>query len=214
MSEENIGDVTFTEQERNELIEQIANLEQDKENVVNELKSERTLKQEAQKELEAKKDVPVTPADATDPIKLMEGVLQKRDEDSAATQRAEALEDFKNSHVEFNSESDAAGIVFAKFEKELNRFNTSGIKSKAEMSKLLSEAYDFMNRNATKHEESAQYHKGSKPSSGSVPEGSNNGNLTDAETRLMLEIGWTKDRFVAAKAKRPAYIASLLKYRA
>lgn len=208
MSEE---DIKKAEEEKAKLIETIANLEQDKANVVSELVAKRESERLAKEELERVKKEKGSDFNNTDPTEIVEKVLQKKEQEASQNAFELAKTELKRKYNEFSPETDSAGIVFKKFESEMSKFNFSGLRTKEEYANRLDEVYEHMNR--TKHgDEKAQFYSGQRQS-GSDTKTTDGSNLSDAESRLIRELGWDKERYLKQKEKRPAYIASLLKYR-
>lgn len=209
---------TLTEREK-ELVEKIAGLEQDKANLVNEIKDERTKKQEreaaleaAKSELEKVKSAQTKPEDSVDPEVLVEKVLRRKEEESSKNAMYEAKMAMKTLYNEFSDASDAGGILFNKFETELAKFNLSGLKTKEDYLNRFKEVYEFMGRKSKPAGESSSFYNGQRQD-GSTPPKVEDVNLSGSEVKLMQELGWDKDRYLKAKAKRPQYIATLLSYR-
>lgn len=189
--------------------EKIANLEQDKANMVDELKAEREAKRIAKEELEKTKTK--TDLNITDPIEIVKRVLQEKEVEESKGAFEQAKAELKETYNEFSSETDTSGIVFKKFEDEMAKFNFSGLKTKEEYKARLNEVYEHMNR-TKKPSDSVNFHTGTKQF-GSEQRTTDSSTLSDKEVKLINEMGWDKERFLKTKEKRPAYVASLLKYR-
>lgn len=105
--------------------------------VVNELTEERRKKQEAIDKAN------ITNPQSVDVSTLVEKALQEKESQRKQSEITEAIAEFKSSKPEF--QNDAAGIVFEKFKNELNKFNLSDIRNKAEATARLNEIYRFVN---------------------------------------------------------------------
>lgn len=202
----------LTEREK-ELVEQIANLEQDKANLVDEVKNTRTAKQEREKELDDLKKALEKEGKESDPEEMVERVLTKKAEAEAKKNLDKAKQSFRDSIKEFSEEVDTAGIVFSKFEKEMSKFNFSGLQTQEEFEQRLKEVYEFVNRGKRQPNDSVQFYKGTPPNLGTDPKTNDGVNLSSVENRLLDDMKWTKDQYLKVKAKRPHYVANLLKYR-
>jgi len=114
--------------------------------VVDELKEERRKKQEALERQQNINNPNPNPESSGEPDvnQLVEQALAKKERERAENEVKSAIEEFKNSKTEF--QSDTTGMVFEKFKKDLSRFNFSDIQSKEEAKKRLNEAYDFLRR--------------------------------------------------------------------
>lgn len=212
MSEEDIkkAQEEFAAKEK-EYHEKIANLEQDKANVVEELKEKREAARLAKEELEKVKGATKPDLNTTDPEEIVVRVLQKKEEEASRTALEDAKAELKRTYNEFSPETDTAGLVFNKFEKELSKFNLSGLRTKEEYMGRLKEVYDFMNRTKSTTEKT-NFYSGTRQS-GSDAQVRDDASLSDSEAKLIRDMGWDKERFLKTKEKRPAYVASLLKYR-
>ncbi len=200
----------MTEEEQNALIEKVANLEQDKANVISELTQKRESERLAKEELERVKKEKESDPSISDPRKIVEEVLNQKEQEAAKEAFKDAIEDLKKTYNEFSQETDAAGIVFGKFENEMRKFNFSGLKTKEEFKARLDEVYNYMNR--TLPPKSQEFYQGTRQS-GSEQKTTDKNTLSDKEMRLIQSMGWDKERYLKTKAKRPVFIESLLKYR-
>ena len=195
-----------------ELMDIAAKAEADKQAAVSELIEKRESERLAKEELAREKDKQTNPnLDNTDPTRIVEQVLEKRKQEDSKKAFEDALQEMKKTYNEFAPETDAAGLVFKKFETEMSKFNFSGLTTKDEYKTRLKEVYEHMNR-ATRNQESNSFHSGT-PQFGSEHRTMDSAGLSEKEQRLMRDMGWDKDRFLKAKAKRPAYVASLLNLR-
>lgn len=201
------------EEREKELVEKIANLEQDKANLVEEIKGERTKKQETADRLVAveeelkKAKGEANPTGEPDPEAVVNRVLAQKEQESAKAALEQATEDFKRAHNEFASESDPAGIVFSKFKKELSKYNLNGLKTKEEITERLKEVYSNMNRTEPE-EPKPEFYQGTKPSGSDAPI-NDNATLSDGEVRLLKDFNLSKEQYLKIKEKRPAYVSSL-----
>lgn len=202
------------EEREKELVETIAKLEQDKANVVNELVSQRERARKAEEEAQkTREELEKKAADAnlnnTDPEEVVNRILRQKEEESIKGSYEDALKEFKNSHNEFSDSTDTAGLVFDKFKGEIAKFNLSGLRTKEEIKQRLTEIYEFSNRK--KSDDKVNFYNGTRQS-GSDAKITDNAGLSNAESKLLNDMGWDKERFLKIKEKRPTYIASLLKY--
>lgn len=213
MDDENKDQMTDREKE---LVDQIANLEQDKANLVDEIKNTKKTKQELEKEYQDKidslnKERQELPDQDSDPEQVVNRVLEKKEEAKAKENFDAAKEDFRKSVQEFAN--DEAGLLYKQFEKDMKKFNFSGLTSKEDFNNRLKEVYEFHTRNRQTQEPSKTPYEGTPSQSGTDPKVTDDAALSAAENKLLRELGWDKDKFLAVKTKRPQYVASLLKYR-
>lgn len=182
-----------------------AEFETAKQAMVNELQAERLKRQEVEEELKKKE----SPNPITDPEKLVEEILNKKEVEQAQANRKEALEEFKRSMPEFAPDKDLAGLAFRKFEETLRRFNSDGLKAKEDFKQLYADAYELMTRRTSDNK--VPYYKGTPQVNPDPKEGDEM--LSEDDKRLMKELGWDKQRYLKQKLSKPAFIASLLSRR-
>jgi hypothetical protein len=211
MDENNKPQEKLTEREK-ELIEKIANLEQDKTNLVGEIQETRAQKIVREKEIADLKKSLETEGKESDPEALVERVLSKRAQESADSNFEKAKLAFKEQVKEFSKDVDQAGILFSKFEKEMSKFNFSGLSTHEDFLGRLKEVYEFTNRGKTQ-DNKLEYYKGSPANLGTDPHSNDGASLTAAESKLIKDLNWSKEQFMKVKVKRPTYVAQLLKYR-
>ena len=191
-------------------------------NLTEELKDVRTSRAEDRKALDAllkakEEETPPAPDDGTDAEKnvntLIEQALVKRDNQSVENNYKTVESNFKNSINEFKEDNDSGGLKYAAFQKELNKFNLSGLTSKEELTARFKEVYEFMNRNkAPENQSNLNQYAATPPSNGVQPKEVDNTTLSRAELDLIKNHNWTKDRYIKLKERQPQYIQSLLRY--
>jgi hypothetical protein len=139
---------------------------------------------------------------------LVEELLSKREKEALKRGFETAEEEFKSAFKEFLPENDAGGLKYAKFKKELEKFNFSNVASKEEYISRMKDAYKLMNPGVAISESPINH---SSPSHfGVSPKVDEDGDLTSKESALIKMMGWTKERFMEVKKKRPHYVNSLL----
>ena len=195
-----------------ELVEKIANLEQDKANLVGEIQETRAQKIARENELKNFKETIVKKEDNSDPEQIVERVLSKRAQEASEKNFELAKSSFKEQVKEFSKDVDQAGILFSKFEREMSKFNFNGLNTQEDYLSRLREVYEFTNR-GKQPDARIEFHKGSPSTLGTDPHSSDGANLSSAEAKLIKEMNLSKDQFLKIKAKRPHYVANLLKYR-
>ena len=205
--------VEAAEKREKELVEITAKAEEAVANMTEELKGERTKKQDALKELEELKGKQDPKPTGDDPEEVVERVLTRRQEEESKSNFASSIDDFKKTVPAFSKESDEAGIAFGKFENELKKFNFDGLNSKEEFMTRFKEVQEYMNRGKKETDEPESFHQGTPQGDGSDPGEDDSATLNDAEKRFIREDGMDKAKFLEIKAKRPHYVASLLKLR-
>jgi phage I-like protein len=187
-----------------ELINALAEKNQAVENLTEEIKQVRKEKQEAEKNLQ--NNGGETPED------VFKRLLEKEKQESVKTDLETAKDEFKKDFKEFSEANDPGGLKYAQFEKELRKFNLDGLKSKDGFKNRFREVYEFMKRSEKKADEGQVPYNGSSSHQAGDPEEVDTTNLSAAEIRLINERGMTKEEYIKAKAKKPAFFATLLRY--
>jgi len=196
------------EKERQELIEKIANLEQDKANTVGELQSVRKERAELKEKLEL-----LNKEEEGDVEKTVKEVLSVREKENAKKAFQNSVDSFKSKHSEFENSNDAGGIKFKLFERELSKFNLEGLTSENEFNKRLEEVYEFMNRGKKDNAPTNNNPYAATPNSGgAAPRVDDLPNLSSKEKSLLKSNGWSLERYLKVKEKRPDYIRTILQY--
>jgi hypothetical protein len=127
--------------------------------------------------------------------------------------RDESLEDFKNTHKELFAEAnDAGGIKFEAFKKHLAKLNLSGLTTAKQLKEAYEDALILMNKGKT---QSPANGGGGSPftpnNSGGNPHSEEGSQLDASEQKLIQQIGWTEEKYLEQKKKRPSYVANLLR---
>lgn len=211
MDEDKDLGVELSEREK-ELVEKIANLEQDKANLVGEIQETRAQKIAREKELENFKKTLEGKETTPDPEELVERVLSKKAQEESVKNFERAKNLFREQVKDFSKDVDQAGILFSKFEREMSKFNFNGLSTQEDYLARLREVYEFTNR-SKQPDSKIDFYKGSPANLGSDPYVNDGASLTTAEAKLLKEMNLSKEQFLKIKAKRPHYVANLLKYR-
>lgn len=195
-----------------EVIEELAQAKQAVENLANEIKELRSKKNEEIEELKKKiVEKPEAGEDKVDVHSQVEKVLNERHEKEIEIARKEAIEEFRNSLPDFSADNDPGDIKFKAFQKELNKFNLSDLRSKEEVKARLKEVHDFMNRGKQKTETPYNPYAAS-PKSGGAPADGGSSNLSDKEKILIRKHGFSEEKYLKLRDKQPGYIATLLRF--
>lgn len=204
----------MTEREK-ELALQLAEAEQAKANMTSELVEIRKQKQEEaaeklrlKEELEKRSTVPDA-GKATEDV--VHTVLAKEREKAAQRNLELAKEEFRRMNKEFSSDTDAGNLLFQKFEREFNKFNIQGLETKEEFAARMKDAYRLISN--TTPDNKVNFYTGTSNESATDPKVVDTDNLSAAEVKLFTEMGWTKEKYLSHKAKKPAFVASLLRNR-
>jgi len=155
---------------------------------VEELIEERKKKQEAIEKLKLSNG-------ETDINDVIEQAFKTRKEETRTADFKSALDEFKVSKPEF--QSDAAGLVFGRFETGLKRFNFSDVETKEQMKTRLEEAYRFLSPKGDDKEEDS--YTGSPSGGNPVPQ--YNAQQTLDEKTVLENTGMDAERYKALRGK-------------
>lgn len=186
------------------LIEELANLRQDKSNLVAEIKTLRT-----------KKDGESVNADV---IKeqakaVVAELLSENQKAETANARRLAEEKFKNTVKEFHPDNDPGGLKFDALMKKFSRFNTGELKTVDEYLEAYDEANILLNKDKIVGESYSGISYAATPSSSpqSILAKDDSG-LSAEELRLIKSQGIDKEKYLKMKQKRPEYVKTLLQF--
>lgn len=179
--------------------------------VVEELKTERVKKQTAEAERDTYKAKVDNKTDtgADDVETKVRNILAEKERANALTAKQTAEQKFKSAHKEFDESNDPGGIKYAAFQEKLKRFSTDGLVSETEYLDVYADAYKLLTGKPAEQIQYNPYASTPSQNGANLKEGDKNP-LSDKEERLIKQQGWTKERYLAQKAKRPSYVASLL----
>lgn len=191
----------MSEEDIKKLVDEVANLKQDKENVVNELK-----------ELRAKKPDQIDPAMIETKAKeIVERLLNEESGKKFTEIRIDAEKNFKQSFKEFHPDNDPGGIKYTAFQNTLTKMNLSGLKTAEEFAEAFEDAYLVMNKKSIKngaYSNHADLNPIFAPDARSV----DGDNLSLKELKLIKQQGMDKAVYIKMREKRPSYVQELLKW--
>jgi hypothetical protein len=183
-------------------------LESEKAGLVEEIKVERTKKQEAA-------DLARAALEANDPDAKILSVVEKRLEQEKTkqieTSRAQFEDKFKSSNPEFQPSNDPAGIKFEAFKKILTRFNLSGLTTETEFADAYKDAMLLLKREeGTPANQSINRNSFSPSTKSSTATETDTSELSAQEQKLIASINWTKEKYLKLKASQPHFVTDLL----
>ncbi len=198
-------EVKLTKEEFDKLVNSSAESKQALANVVNEIKEMRTLNADLKKKVEE------APESTTDIQKAVEQELARREKDSIQSIYAQATEGFLAAHPEFSQENDPGGIKLTAFQKSLGRISLNGLKTKEQFDEALSDALSLMERK-TNLDSNIVLPPSSKGNP-ALPRVASSYHLPPAEEKLVkAHFNGDVEKYLVAKAKRPAYFEELLQW--
>lgn len=215
--------VQVTPEQVEELKSKIAALETEKANIVGELQDDRKKRQDLQEEVNLLKtsleDATKKNLESTDPKDVLQTVsalldqkLGERDASVAKGNKTAAIERFVNENKEFHPENDTTGKRREALENAIAMFNTGGLVSESDFYQVVKNAHRVLGGNTTPSDPAPQNPYSSTSPSSTDPKPSGDPELSAGEKRLIEKNGWTKDRYLALKAKNPGYMEKLVSY--
>lgn len=210
--------MALTEEEVQKLQDELAKAKTDLVGVVDELKISRTGKGEAEGreaalklEIEDIKKKLTDGGQQPDVAGEIQKALGKEKEETSKRNRERALANFKSAHKEFDPSNDPGGIKFSALESKLARFSTAGLTEESDFTAVLNDAYTLLNPKKVETKvripgESTSSSPASPKESDGAPE------LSAKEYTVMTRLGWTEEKYLEQKAKRPSYVKGLLNY--
>jgi len=225
MTEEEIAQLKA---EKDALVEELAQSNQAKANLVSEVKDLREKKQltESEKEQLAKKVKELEDLKNIDPSELnahtVEEIISRKLNETLSSQNKAnveknqriALDKFKKLHPEFQDANDEGGIKFNILEKELATFNVGNAQTVEDFESIFEKARLLVTKeDSNKKQIIAPYSHTPQTESKTVPTVDETEKLSPAEQR-MVDNSFAGDvsKYLAVKAKRPDYIETLLRY--
>lgn len=166
--------------------------------VVEELKTERQKKNEALEKL-----TNINQGGPVDVETVVSEHLKRKEQERIASELNAAIEEFKNSKPEF--QSDTAGIVFDKFKGALSRFNLSDVTTKEQAKQRLEEVYRFVNFKP--NADGSTDYPGGIPGGYSVPEADRP--ISTEIKSAVAAAGMTEEKFTDFKKKYPEALSGL-----
>jgi hypothetical protein len=210
----------LTEAELEKAILSSKTSEQEKVNLVNELKDQRKARQfieDENKVLKAENEKLKTGSGGSNSDderaqKVVRLVLEERDKAESENNKKIAFEQFKNRHKEFHPDTDTGGVKWSLLEAKMRKFDTSSLKTTQDFIEALNDAYALL-RNQNDGGERFQNPYSSSPSnSSSFPKEVDPNNLTARELKLIQDnYGGDKKRYLKIKEKYPVFVDSLLR---
>lgn len=209
----------MTEEEQKALLEEVKALKASLANVVEEVKTERKTKQDAQAESEALKlkikeveDKQKAGATGDDVEAKVRAILNEDAKKSADSARVVAEQKWKANHTEFSETNDPGGVKFAAIKGKLSRLSDQGLSSENDFIGLFEDAYVLVKKERNIDSHDYNPYAASNSSNGGAPKETNANNLSAKEEKLMKMEGWDKEKYLKMKAKRPSFVESLLQY--
>lgn len=202
------------------LQDQIQKLESEKTNLVDEIKNDRTKRQELQDKIaDLQKQIdnnnPPAPEISTEnPIDISKAVadeLARIKSKEAEDNSKKAFEQFIIENNIYSEDNDPAGLKAEALRKQLGRFNTTGIHSVEDFKSVIKDADKLLRQgddNPVKTVDNPD--DASLPTTGDGATPLKTTKLSDAEKRLLERSNMTEERFLELKQKQPGMIKDLL----
>lgn len=208
-----------------ELKQKIAQLEQEKTGLVDEIKEDRNKRQGLQQEIDLLKES-VTSATAknaeanpddvkTIAVQAVQEVLNSDKASRAKENKSRAFEKFIIEHKEFNSENDPTGKKREALQNKFNSFRDDGFTEVNEFYSLIADASKLLGVDTTPKtsvESEVPNPYTSTPLTHVTPSIVDTKGISDLDKQLMEQNGWSEEKFLGLKQKNPTFVQSLYKY--
>lgn len=210
--------------EQKELESKIATLEEEKSNLIGELKDDRKRRQELTDEIENLKEdlkkateqsVKNENIDSTKVADVVRNVLSEEAASKAKDNFKVAFEKFVNENKEYHEENDASGLKRDALERKLKRFNTEGLYDIDDFYSVIKDANNLLRGPDTPRQasEGQNINSPSTPSSKTAPQTvPQESDLSETEKNVIERIGMSKERFQKLKERDPRYVEDLMQY--
>lgn len=208
MTPEQIVELAEKAQLADELKTKHEQAESEKANLVEELKEERKKKQLAEAALAVNNNGSQV-VDEQKARDIVKAVLSEERSNQIETTRSEFDAKFKASNPEFNTSNDPGGIKYDAFKKTLSKFNLNGLTKESDFAEVYSAAMILLGKGQTQNNQGNNPYAFGQTSRGNITAASDN-NISAKERKLIESIGWTEEKYLQQKAKRPEYIQSIL----
>jgi hypothetical protein len=205
----------MTDEEIKALQDKVTQLEADKTSLVGETTELRKARADKDAELKLVQDALKaateknlqTPEDAKI-AEALEKLLSQKEQERATANKVAAFDKFVSDNKEYHPDNDAGGIKRAALEAQFARFNQAGVVEVDAFIKLIGDANALLRGIDTTRQTKTQIP--STPSPVNQPKSAPDDELTSKEVDVIERNGWTKEKYLALKAKMPDFIESLV----
>lgn len=186
--------------------EEIENL---KSGLVEEIKELRKEKQEAEAERDLLKNKGKDTEDKEEEIDEVDEKIQKA---ISAKEKKEAEQTFFNRHKELKEDADSGGVKRSAVEKQLKRFNIDQAETKDEYLSIYEDTYRLARKDDDSSKSSVQnpYASDSNASKPSGGPSESDADLSVREKEVIDRLGWSKEKLMEQKKRRPSYVNRLM----
>ena len=208
------------QKEKDEQAQKIAELEKTNTGLVEEIKADRKKRQDLEEDVGVLKTAIEKSVKANEPNpedekiqSVVKEVLKSNDASRAKQNKTVALEKFIAENKEFHPENDPTGIKREALEKKLKSFNTSDVVEVEDFITVIGDAKTLLGQDTgsktTPGEEVKNPYSSTSKSTPSPKEAVDK-DLDPREQKLIRQAGYTKESYLALKAKMPSFIDGLL----
>lgn len=201
-----------------ELQSEIVKLETDKQSLIGETQEIRKSRQEATEQVETLKELlkAATEKNNANPEdqkieEVVRKALAQRDQQSATSNRKTAFDKFVSENKDYHPDNDAGGLKMAALEREFAGFNTSALVAEEDFVKVIGKAHALLRGTDTQRQIDPAQPESSLSNNPAQPHITQDKDLSDTEAKLIQRNGWTKERFLALKAKMPDMVEDMVR---
>ncbi len=222
MSEEEIAAAkAAAEKEAEETTQKIAKLEEEKNNLIGEIKDDRKARQELKEKIEVLEGKIKEPVDTktvtTEEDKInsvIEKTLASKEASRAKLNKDIAFEKFITENKDFSPDSDPGGLKQSALKDKLERFNTNGLTEVQDFTSVIRDAEALL-VNVDTHTKTPTETVVNNPYSSTqktniTPPVVEDKELEPKELKLIEKEGFTKERFLKLKETNPGFMRQLL----
>lgn len=206
--------------EADEKSQKIEELEKINSGLVEEIKGDRKKRQGLEEDIETLKTTVTQSVKAatSNPEEskiqsVVEEVLKTNDASRAKQNKTVAFGKFIADNKEFHPDNDPTGIKKEALERKLKSFNTEGITEVEDFVKVIGDAKTLLGQDTgskTTSDEEVKNPYSSTSKSTPSPTEAQDKDLSPKEQKLIKQAGFTKEAYLALKAKQPSFINGLL----
>jgi len=185
--------------------------EADKTSTVEELTKIRTAKQEVEAKLTlAESKLNPNNSSQGNVEEEVKKVLAKQEEEKLGSLKISVEENFKKSHSEFHPDNDTGGLKFAAFKEKLSKFNLNGLKSESEILGVYDDAMALLKKGESNGSTNFNPYAATNKNFSGDPKGVDNNKLSNAELKLIAQVGWSEERYLKTKKAQPHFVETML----
>ena len=192
-------------------------LEEERNNIKNELISMREERRELRNKIQEmtqnsnnQEVYQGTDENQQDVTKVVESLLQQREQERAKENRRKAFEKFIRENKMYHPENDTSGLMRERLENEVSQFNLSGVVETEDFYEYINKANRLIAPQSSQVKKTVNPYPTDPSSSGNTAQVSETDSLSKKEKDLARRAGWSEDKLKALKKTDPEYFQELM----